>query len=227
MEKAIAYLRVSTDGQGLGPDAQREAITRWCEGEGLELVDVLEDHGVSGGAPLDRRPGLMAAINALTEHGATALVVAKRDRLARDTLYAAMIERLTEKAGARILCVGGVGNDDSHEGMLMRRMVDAFAEYERAMIRARTKAALAVKKSRCERTGKIPYGWRLADDGVHLEPDEREQRVIAKVQEYRRQGLSLRRVGEELTEAGISPRSARRWHPETVKAYLNAQEARA
>jgi len=227
MSKAIAYIRVSTEDQALGPEAQREAITRWCEGEGMDVVAVHEDCGVSGGAPLDKRPGLMAAIGALAEHGATALVVAKRDRLARDTLAAAMIERLTEKAGARVLCVGGVGNDDSPEGMLMRRMVDAFAEYERAMIRARTKAALAVKKARGERVGKIPYGYRLADDGVQLEEDPREQRVIARVQEYRRQGLSLRRVGECMASQGVAPRSGGKWHPETVKAYINAQEARA
>jgi DNA invertase Pin-like site-specific DNA recombinase len=227
MATAIAYLRVSTDDQELGPVAQREAITRWCEGEGLDIVGVYEDRGVSGAAPLDKRTGLMAAIGALAEHGATALVVAKRDRLARDTLAAAMIERLTEKAGARVLCVGGVGNDDSPEGLLMRRMVDAFAEYERAMIRARIKAAMAVKKGRRELVGAVPYGYQLADDGVHLEPDPREQRVIAKVQEYRRQGLSLRRVGERMAKQGIAPRSGGKWHAETVKAYANAQEVAA
>ena len=44
------------------------------------------------------------------------------------------------------------------------RMVDAFAEYERAIIRARTRAALAVKRGRGERTGEVPYGFRLAED---------------------------------------------------------------
>jgi DNA invertase Pin-like site-specific DNA recombinase len=38
--------------------------------------------------------------------------------------------------------------------MLMRGLVDLFAQYERALIRSRTKAALAVKKGRGERLAK-------------------------------------------------------------------------
>lgn len=44
----------------------------------------------------------------------------------------------------------------------MRRIVDAFVEYERLVIRARTRAALTVKRSRGERIGGIPYGHQLA-----------------------------------------------------------------
>jgi len=43
-----------------------------------------------------------------------------------------------------------------------------------------TKAALGAKKARGERVGEIPYGYRLATDGVHLEPDQAEQAVIAE-----------------------------------------------
>ncbi len=45
----------------------------------------------------------------------------------------------------------------------MRLIIDCFAEYERATIGARTRAALQAKKARAERAGELPYGWRLGD----------------------------------------------------------------
>ncbi len=47
----------------LGPEAQRAALLRWAEVRGLQLVAVHEDRGMSGAAPLDRRPGLLAALD--------------------------------------------------------------------------------------------------------------------------------------------------------------------
>ena len=202
--RAVAYLRVSTEDQNLGPDAQRAAIERWAEAEGVEVVAWFEDHGVSGGAPLDKRPELMAAVGILPELGAELLVVAKRDRLARDTMAAAMIERLVEKAGARIMTANGVGNGDSPEALLMRRMIDAFAEYERMVIKARTKAALAVKKARGERVGEVPYGQRA--EGSRLVPDEAEAELVTIVVSLRAAGMSYRKIAAELEARGLRNR---------------------
>lgn len=87
------------------------------------------------------------------------LLVAKRDRLAHDTLLAATIERLVERDGAAVRSAEGLGDGDAPEAVLMGRIVDAFAEYERLVIKARTRAALALKKSRSERISREPrYG---------------------------------------------------------------------
>ncbi|MCZ7684437.1 MAG: recombinase family protein [Sandaracinaceae bacterium] len=154
---AVLYLRVSTTDQNLGPDAQLATVERWACANGVRILATHGDHGVSGGASLDRRPGLLAALDALKEHGAGLLVVAKRDRLARDPIVAAMVEAAAARVGARIVSAAGEGDGDDPAAILMRRMVDAFAEYERHMIRARTKAALAVKRSRGERvSGRRP-----------------------------------------------------------------------
>jgi DNA invertase Pin-like site-specific DNA recombinase len=53
----------------------------------------------------------------------------------------------------------------------MRDVGLAAARFERAMIAARTKAALAVKKARGESTGTPPYGWRVGEDGKMLAAD--------------------------------------------------------
>lgn len=223
--KAIGYLRVSTDEQQNGPEAQRTDIERWCKANGVELAFVFEDRGVSGGAELDRRHGLLAALDALGEHKAGLLVVAKRDRLARDVVLAAMVERLAARKGARVVSANNAGNGDAPEDLLMRRLVDAFGEYERALIRARTKAALAVKRGRLERTGGVPYGWSLAGDGAHLEPAAAEQAVITAALELRGQGLVLRAVGAALEARGLLPRCGRRWNPKTVRGLLSARLA--
>ncbi len=91
----------------------------------------------------------------------------------------------------------------------MRGIVDVFAAYERGVIKSRTRAALAVKRSRNERTGQIPYGFGLAADGVHLEENAAEQAIIASIRTLRAAGLSLRTVVAECERRGIVSRAGR------------------
>jgi len=220
---AIAYLRVSTDEQHLGPVAQRSAIEAFCAREGLTVTAWHVDHGVSGAAALDKRPALMAAVDNLTP-GAV-LIVSSRDRLARDTMAAAMIERLAVRAGASIVAASGAGNGDSPEALLMRRMMDAFAEYERALIRARTTRALAVKKSRGERVGQIPFGFTLADDGVTLTAQPEEQKAMEVIAALRSEGLSVRAITETLNAAYKTAARGKKWHATTVTRLLKKAAA--
>ena len=164
---AIGYRRVSTAeqaGSGLGLDAQQTAIVVSAARLGLALKETFTDAGISGGLPLEQRPGLLSALDALGK--GDVLIVAKRDRLGRDVLNVAMFERLAERKGARIVSAAGEGTDTNDPtSRLMRQIVDCFAEYERAIIRARTRAALAVKKARGERVGGIRFGSRHASAG--------------------------------------------------------------
>lgn len=63
--------------------------------------------GVSGAASVEERPGLVAALAALRVHGAGVLVAAKRDRIARDTVVAAMVERAASKATQGVIETAG------------------------------------------------------------------------------------------------------------------------
>ena len=224
--RVVGYVRVSREEQSLGPRAQRTAMERWCKAAGAELVAVHEDLGVSGGLELDRRPALLAALDSLRAHNAGVLLVAKRDRLARDVIIAAMVERLARTAGAQVHAADGTANGDGPEAQLQRRMFDAFAEYERALIRARTRAALAVKRSRQERTGAVPFGYQLAGDGVHLEERHDEQAVLVQIRALRSQRLSIRAIVQRLDEQGIRARGSK-WHPTTVARLLARESASA
>jgi DNA invertase Pin-like site-specific DNA recombinase len=210
----VAYLRCSTDRQDLSPGVQREAIERWAATGGVTVVAWHEDLGISGGTPLEERPGLLAAIEEGRVRGAGILVVARRDRLARDVLTAALVERLCDREGARVLTADGTGNGDGPEAALMRTLLDAFAAYERALIRARTKGALAVLKAKGRRTGGVPMGHVVDGEG-RLGVHESEAAAVARARELRTQGKSLREIAAVLEVEGHRPRG-KQWHVQTL-----------
>jgi site-specific DNA recombinase len=219
--QVMGYVWVSTDEQTLSVEAPREALCGWCQVHGATLGAVYTDVGIAGGAPLEKRPGLLAALSALTK--GTALLVLRRDRLARDTLTVAIAERMAQKAGAVILTVTGAGDGEGPEAQLMRTIIDAFAQYERALITVRTKTAMPRKRAKGERIGAMPYGYQLAADGVHFVDAPSEQAVIAIVQRIRAGGLSYRAIAAELiNQRGFTNRAGGRFMATQVVHMLQA-----
>ncbi len=229
--RAVAYLRVSTDDQadaGNGLNAQRDACAAAALREGRPLVGPFADEGVSGAAPLDKRPALMLA---LAEVGrGDVLLVAKRDRLGRDPFLVAMIEAAVKRVGGRVVSAAGEGTDgDGPTDILMRRIVDAFAEYERLVIKARTKAALGAKARRGERTGKVPLGFDLVDDGrrsrdgrpLALVENHAERATLDLIIALAASGLGPRAIARELTARAIPTKSGSTgWAHSTVVRIL-------
>ncbi len=80
-----------------------------------------------------------------------------------------------------------------------------------------TRDALAIKRAKGEVTGGIPYGYRRAPDGKHIEEDEYEKRIITRVQELRTEGLSYEKIARKLIMEGWNPRSGRSWHAMQAK----------
>jgi DNA invertase Pin-like site-specific DNA recombinase len=216
---------VSTEDQALGPEAQKASIEAWAARCGASVVAWHLDQGVSGAAPVEDRPGLLAAIRDLQDFKAGLLVVAKWDRVARSVMVAAMVETMAERCGARIESADGVGNGDGPEAGLMRDMVKAFAAYERALIRSRTKAALRILRAKGKRAGEVPFGFRLLQDGKSLAPDPEEQEALALARDLRERKASFQRIADALTAAGFKPRG-RKWYPMTILRMLDPQEAR-
>ena len=206
---AVAYVRVSKDDQKLGPDAQRASIEAWAMREGVQVVGWHLDQGVCSVSPIDGRPGLVAALASLRMHGAGVLVVAKRDRIARDVVLTAGVERAAARSGAAVVSAAGEGNGTTPADAFMRTVIDGAAAYERGLIRARTKAALAAKAAKGERTGELPYGYKLATDAARLEVDEAEQAILAVVRELRAAGRSHRAIVADLAARGLVSRAGR------------------
>ena len=217
-----AYARCSTDEQaqaGNGLNAQRDSCRSWAMSQGQEVAGFFADEGVGGGKSLEHRPALLELLAVLVP--GDVVVVGKRDRIARDVVIAAMVEAAVARKGAKIVSAAGEGSDDdSPAGLLMRRLVDSFAEYEKAVISARTRAALGAKRSRGERVGQVPYGHRLAADGVHLEPDAAEQVVIREARRLADSGLSFRAIANELSRLGHLSRTGKPFAHPQVKNML-------
>ncbi len=80
-QTAVAYLRVSTAQQvesGLGLEGQKAAIQDYAKKNHIEIVDWHTDGGVSGGADIEDRPGLVSAMSSVVQHRAGMLLVQKQ-----------------------------------------------------------------------------------------------------------------------------------------------------
>lgn len=215
------YTRVSTDEQaatGLGLAAQVAACESFAAKAGHTIAACHTDAGISGAAGLEDRPGLMAAIAGLRR--GDAILIAKRCRLGRDAFAIAMIEKAVSRKGAVVLSADGVGNGDDPASVFMKGVIDAAAQYERGLIRSRTKAALAAKRAAGRITGEVPFGWTVDAEGNLIEQAD-EQAVLAIIHELRAAGVSLRKIAAILTDAGHRTKKGNAaWTHTTVQSIL-------
>jgi len=226
MPGAVGYRRMSKDkgDGGLGLVAQRQAIEREAQHIDLPLVAMFTDNDVSGGAPIEKRVALLDALKEL--RAGDVLIIARRDRLARDVLLAGWIEKEVQKRGASIVSAAGEGNGSANDpaAKLMRTIIDAFAEYERALIRARTRAALAARRAAGQRFSRFaPFGYRFAGDRVV--EDAREQRAVRMMVELRDQGLSLADISARLARRDLLSRAGTPISRRTIAAALKGLQA--
>lgn len=230
--RAVVYARVSTDEQaesGLGVEAQVNACLAWCRKEGMEMAGPFIDDGVNSVTPLDERPALVAAIASVAT--GDVLLVAKRDRLGREPMVIAVIEAAAKRKSSRVVSAAGEGTESDEPSMvMMRRVVDAFAEYERLMIKARTTAALRAKTGRGERAGSIPYGFDPDLDGPRHKTSGLPMKLKANPVEMERRrmiltlagmGESARKIANRLNADGVPTKTSKGpWRHNTVARIL-------
>ena len=210
--RAIGYRRVSTDEQvrsGAGLDAQAANIQQLCASRGWELLDTYTDEGVSGGTPAAKRPSLSVALAVLASGQADVLVVPKFDRLARSVTMLAGLMDLAEAQGWQLVISDADVDTTTAGGRLVANVLGSVAEWERGIIRERTRDALQARKAAGVRLGRpvqLPQGTR--------------QRVA----ELHAQGLSLRAVAAALTAEGVPTATGAQWHASTVRKVLGSLE---
>jgi site-specific DNA recombinase len=223
--KAIGYVRVSTDEQaadGVSLAAQEHKIRMYAELYGIELVEVVVDAGQSA-KTLDR-PGLRRVLDLLRQRKVEGVIVAKLDRLTRSVadLNTLIDTFFCERAGRQLWSVADSIDTRTAAGRLVLNILGSVGQWERETIAERTRDALQHKKSKGERVGTIPLGYRLADDGINLVEDADEQEVLRLVRQLRQEGLSIRGIVEELNRRGVPTKQGKRWHIRTVQLALVA-----
>jgi site-specific DNA recombinase len=227
--RAVAYIRVSTEEQateGVSLAAQEAAVRAYCAMRGMDVAEVVIDAGVSAGKPLASREGGARVLSAVKRGEVSSVVAYKLDRLFRDCADCLTVTREWDRCevALHLIDLGGQAIDTSTAmGRFFLTVMAGAAEMERNLIRERTASAMAHMKSQGERVGAVPYGYRLGADGVHLEAEDSEQRMIGLVRAYRAEGLSIRAIAERLN-LEAAPARGGRWHPTSV-ARLLAKEA--
>lgn len=218
MASAIGYARVSTAEQvnGFGLDVQEASIRDYCRRHRLRLVRIARDEGLSGSNGLDTRTGLAGALADLEAKRADVLLVMKLDRLARDlVLQETTIQRLRAAGGDVVSTTEPEMEGDDHTRTLVRQVLGAIAQYERAVIRSRMADGKAEKGRRGGYVGgRPPFGYRAVDRA--LVPDEREQEVIALARRLRDAGMSTRQIAQGLNEGGHRTKAGSAWGPMQV-----------
>jgi DNA invertase Pin-like site-specific DNA recombinase len=226
--KVVGYIRVSTEkqaDQGLGLEVQERAIQSWARANNHKLLGIYRDEGVSGANGLDHRFGLGEALEALGGGQTIGLVVYRLDRLARDLVLQEQLISEVRRLGGELFSTDGGEHgylrDDPNEPSrkLIRQVLGAVAEYERAMITLRLRAGRRRKhEGGGFAYGSPPYGWKA--QGGELVPDPAEQAGMELARRLRGEGMPLASIGAQLEAQGFLPRRGASWHPTSVKRIL-------
>jgi DNA invertase Pin-like site-specific DNA recombinase len=213
---AIGYCRVSTDKQsekGVSLEAQTEKIRAMAVVHGLELIEVVED-GES--AKSLHRPGMQRVLEMVRRREVEAVIIAKLDRLTRSVKDLCELLELFEHRGVALISVAESLDTGSAAGRLVINIMAAVSQWEREAIGERTRDALQHKRGQGERVGNIAFGYRLATDGKHVEPDTGEQTVLGEIRRLRDSGVSLRRIATALNGRALKTRRGTVWRVEHV-----------
>mgnify|MGYP000178484414 CR=1 FL=1 len=203
---AIGYVRKSTTLQEESFAVQSAAIERFAREQSLTLLATYYD-AITGGTEVAERPGLSAALETVTAARVGRVLVARRERLARDAWVSQGIERMLAPYGARVLSADGQGNGDGAGDAFLRLILDGAAQHERALIRGRIRAAVALRQAQGRRVGECPYGMQPGADGHTLVAHPEEQATIGRVHALRARGLSQNEICRVLHDEGYRSRA--------------------
>jgi DNA invertase Pin-like site-specific DNA recombinase len=221
--KAVSYVRVSTQQQGrsgLGLQAQQEAVRQFAEREGFLLeAEFIEIESGKGSDALSRRPQLAAALREAKKTGAH-ILVAKLDRLSRDVHFISglMAERVP-------FLVAELGPDVDP---FILHLYAALGEKERLLISQRTKAALRAAKASGVQLGNRTNLSDAQSKGAarnRKAADDFAAKVWPIIRAYQADGLSLRKIADQLNAQGVATARGGQWQAVQVSAIVKRMAA--
>ena len=199
---AVAYLRTSSAASvGADKDSdkrQRAAIEAFAKRAGFTIVEEYYDAAVSGADPVDQRPGFCEMLQRLATNGAKTIIVESPDRFARDLAVQLAGHDMLRGLGIAIIPASAPDffTEDTPTAVLVRQVLGAIAQFEKASIVAKLAAA---RKRKREREGRCEGRKPLS---------ETRPEVVALARRLRRRRpkggqLSLRDVSKELAARGF------------------------
>jgi DNA invertase Pin-like site-specific DNA recombinase len=164
--RVALYVRVSTSEQTVEP--QLDALRSYASARGLEILGEYIDEGVSGSK--DRRPALDDLMVKAKRRAFDALAVVKLDRLARSVRHLTQLGAELEALGIDLIVVDQGIDTSTPSGRLLFNVLGSIAEFERDLIRERTRAGLRAARKR---------GKRLGRPKSYIPLEEAQQRLSA------------------------------------------------
>lgn len=228
--RAAGYVRVSTEEQareGVSLDAQTAKIEAYCLLNGLELVTLYRDEGVSAGKPLSERPQGRELLAAVASGEVVHVVALKLDRLFRDAVDTLNTSRAWDTAGVamHLLDLGGQAvNTASAMGRFFLTIMAGAAEMERNLVRERTRMAMAHMRARGDRLGATPLGFVTIEPRSPMQPVSAEMEPVRLILARRGAGDTFRSIAAQLRDAGLATKRGGKWDATTVR---NVWERRA
>jgi DNA invertase Pin-like site-specific DNA recombinase len=209
--KAFAYLRTSS-ATNIGADKdsakrQRAAIAAYARSHKIELAGEFYDTDVKGTDPVHARPAFARMLATIAGNGVPSIIVESASRFARDLIVQETGFAYLRELG--ITLIAAAGHDFSEEtptGILIRQVLGAVAQFEKASLIAKLKAARDRK--------------RATDKTYREGPRPAPAAAIALARRLRRQDLSLREIAARLAEKGFLSPSERPYLAQSVKAML-------
>ena len=167
---ALAYFRTSS-ATNVGADKdsekrQREAVTAFARRAGYEIEAEFYDAAVSGADPVDVRPGFAALLARVAGNGVKVVIVETANRFARDLIVQETGHRMLRNLGIELIAADSPDSfvDDTPTAILVRQILGAVAQFEKAALVAKLKGARdRVRKT--ARQVRRPQGARRAQPG--------------------------------------------------------------
>lgn len=215
----IAYIRVSTDEQasdGHSIDMQPARIRQYCDGEGLNIVGVICDAGVSGSVPLTRRPGGRELLARLRAGEAAGVVVVRLDRLFRDALDG--LQFFAARRPTQVISIAERIDTGTASGRFHLTIELARAQYERDLASERTADNTRAMRQAGRVYGTTPYGLRATDG--ELRRDANTWHIRQQIVDWRSNGLTLDAIRQRLREDRTPAPGGGRWWSKTTLANL-------
>jgi DNA invertase Pin-like site-specific DNA recombinase len=202
LTEAVAYIRTSSAANvGADKDSdkrQRDAIEAFARRAGYELVGEFYDPAVSGADPIETRPGFAELLSRIEGNGVRTVIVEDASRFARDLVAQELGILLLINRGVRVLTANGDDLTDTSDPsrVMMRQIAGSFAQYEKARLVAKLRAARQRKR---ETAGKC--------EGRRSHAEARPE-LVALVRQLRRRRpkggqRSLREISAELAARGF------------------------
>jgi DNA invertase Pin-like site-specific DNA recombinase len=223
-KSAVAYYRTSS-ASNVGDDKdslrrQKEAVAAYAKRHGIMIAAEFYDAAVSGADPVNERAGFSALLDRIAGNGVGVVLVEEASRFARDLAVQMTGHELLKRMGVDLVPVNAPDHftDDTPTAIMVRQILGAVAQFEKAQLVLKLKGARKRKKAatgRCEGRKAVP------DDVVKLA--RRLARKSPKTGERR----SLRAIADALANAGRTvlvngKPSSKSYGPESIKRMLSA-----